>query len=390
MLDPNKDLTEQIQALTDLIMKSPKLKDAGYVSPDSETDRGDKKSFGDYLVAVRQGNDARLKSVYESKYEEEQEDEFLPSHVKTALAEEFGAQGGYGVPKEYGSLLGEVARDFSVLRRTGAVEVTMDARSKQYPSLDIETANSAGETAYAGGTIAYWTKEAGSITESEPRFTLIELIAHKLATYSLASTEVLADFSESLDGVLMRSFGKALGAAEEYAFFRGDGVGKPKGILESSALIQHVRTTASLILLADLAQMISDFVPDGYPNAHWYIGVGAIDQIMQLVTAPLTWLTHMRDPWQSSTLLGWPLHVVGCLPALNTVGDILLADPTYYLIGDHVSGMRIAFSEHYKFANDQLAWRVTKRVDGQPMINTAITGEDGTVTYSPFVALTAK
>jgi hypothetical protein len=136
--------------------------------------------------------------------------------------------------------------------------------------------------------------------------------------------------------------------------------------------------------------MISDFVPDGYATAAWFIGVGAIDQIIQLVVNPLTWLQNMREKWYTPTLLGWPLYIVGCLPALNTLGDILLVDPTYYLIGDHKGGLRIAFSEHYKFANDQMAWRVTKRVDGQPMINSAIYGEDAASTFSPFVGLTAK
>ena len=73
----------------------------------------------------------------------------------------------------------------------------------------------------------------------------------------------------------------------------------------------------------------------------------------------------------------------------RTAGDIILADPSYYLIGDHVSGLRISFSPHYRFANDQMTWRVTKRVDGQPMLENAYTGEDGTATYSPFVVLAA-
>ena len=388
--DQTAKLSEQVQMLTDLVMNSPKLKDVGYVAPDSEKDHAESKSFGDYLVAIRQGNDIRLKSVYQSRYEEDEKDKSLPSHVKTALAEETGASGGYGVPVEYGALMLEKTKEFNTLRKAGATQVTMDANSKEFPVLDIQTAAAVGGTAYSGGTFAYWTDEAGTIRESEPRLRLIELVAHKLAAYSLASSEVVADFSESLDGILMRSFAKAIGAAEEYAFFRGDGIAKPKGIMESRAVIQHVRTTTVRIQLSDIAQMVSDFVPDGYATAAWFISVGAVDQIVQLVTNPLTWLQNMREKWFTPTLLGWPLHIVGCLPALNTFGDILLVDPTYYLIGDHKGGLRIAFSEHYKFANDQLAWRVTKRVDGQPMINSAIYGEDAASTFSPFVGLTTK
>ena len=387
-IDGVKALSDKVETLLAMIQASPKLKDAGYIAPDSETDHAENKSFADFLLAVQRKNVKRLQGVYNSRYTEE-EDEKLPAHVKTAMAESAGATGGYGVPVEYGELLNNIVKDFSALRRAGATVVPMTRRSREYPVMDIETDTAGGDTAYAGGVTASWIEEAGTLPETEPRFRLIELVAHKLATYSLASTEVMADFAGNLESVLMNQFAKAIGAAEEYAFFRGDGVGKPLGILNSGAIISATRDTASTVVLADLAQMISDFTPDSYNSAAWFVGPGTVDQLVQLVTDPLTWLQSIKSGLPV-TLLGWPVYIVGCLPALNTAGDILLADPSYYLIGDHVSGMRVSFSPHYAFANDRVAWRVTKRVDGQPTVNAAITGEDGTVTYSPFVVLTAK
>ena len=386
--DAMKGLQDQIDAIVSMMKASPKLKDTGYVAPDSEADHPEAKSFGDFVTAVKNNNKRRLYSVYKSRYEDD-EDENLPKHIKTALSEGAGATGGYGVPTEYGGLLLDIAKDFNALRRAGATVVPMSTRTKEFPLFDIETDTAGtGDTAYAGGVVAYWIDEAGTITESEPRFRLLELVAHKLAAYSLASSEVRDDFGEDLDSVLMRMFAKAIGAAEEYAFFRGSLAGQPLGILNSSALISPQRATATTVVFGDLAQMISDFTPDSYGSAAWFVAPGTVDQLMQLVTDPLTWLQSLKAGLPV-TLLGWPVYTVGCLPALNTAGDIILADPTYYLIGDHNSGLRIAFSPHFKFSTDQLAWRVTKRVDGQPMINNAITGEDGTATYSPFVVLAA-
>jgi HK97 family phage major capsid protein len=196
--------------------------------------------------------------------------------------------------------------------------------------------------------------------------------------------------AESVDGIIARAFGKAIGSSEEYAFFRGDGVGKPLGILNSGALISATRSAASTVALADLAQMVSDFMPGSWSQGAWFFQPAVIDQIIQLISTPVSWIGRdMADSWQRPTLLGYPLYAVGCLPALNTAGDILLVDPNYYLIGDSAAGLRIAFSEHYKFVNDQLTWKVTKRVDGQPLVNNAVTGEDGSTTFSPFVALAA-
>ena len=385
--DAIKALADKVGVLMNLYENSPKLKDAGYIAPDSEEDHAESKSFGDFLTAVKNKNARRLASVYKSRFMDD-EDESLPSHVKVAMAEDAGASGGYGVPVEYGQTLLDISKDFNALRRAGATVVSMNKRSREYPVMDIETAPGAGSTAFAGGVSANWINEADAITESEPRFRLIELVAHKLATYALMSSEVRADFNGDLDGLLMRQFAKAIGAAEEYQFFRGTGVGTPFGILSSGALLSPQRATASTIVLGDLAQMVSDFTPDSYGSAAWFVSPNAIDQLMQLVTTPLTWLQSLKAGLPV-TLLGWPVFVVGCLSALDTAGDIILADPTYYLIGDHSSGVRIAFSEHYKFANDQLAWRVTKRVDGQPMIDNAITGEDASTTYSHFVVLAA-
>jgi hypothetical protein len=49
--------------------------------------------------------------------------------------------------------------------------------------------------------------------------------------------------------------------------------------------------------------------------------------------------------------------------------------------------VEIAFSEHYKFINNQGAWRFVCRVDGQPWMRDKVTLADATTTLSPFVGL---
>jgi HK97 family phage major capsid protein len=86
------------------------------------------------------------------------------------------------------------------------------------------------------------------------------------------------------------------------------------------------------------------------------------------------------------TLYGRPIVVTEKLPALGTTGDVLLADMGFYLIGDR-AGMSVMTSEHFKFQNDQMAYRVTKRVDGQVWLDSAITPRAGGSTLSPFVGI---
>jgi len=365
-----KAMSDRLDAMTKLIENAPALKDAGYVAPDSEEDHAESKSFGDFLLAVRNGNTKRIKSVY-----------------KTALAEDAGATGGYLVPTQFVAPILAQAEPFSVLRRAGATVIPMTGKEAEVPSLDVTTAPSAGDTAYAGGVVAYWEGEADELTESEPRWRMINLVAKKLAGYTLASNELKEDASTSVETLLNILFGRAIGSKENYAFFRGSGVGQPLGIVGHGATIAAGRSAASTVALADLAQMMSDLLPGSWNKAAWFMNPSVIDQVIQIVSSPVSWLENARAGLPLS-LLGLPVYITGALPALNTVGDIMLIDPSYYLIGDRKQ-ISIAYSEHYKFINDQGTWRFVARVDGQPWLNSYITLEDAATTVSPFVSLAA-
>jgi HK97 family phage major capsid protein len=70
-------------------------------------------------------------------------------------------------------------------------------------------------------------------------------------------------------------------------------------------------------------------------------------------------------------------------------GDIAFVDLTYYLVGDRQQ-MTAASSTDWKFGNDQTAYRIIQRVDGQPWIKNPITPKNGGNALSPFVELAAR
>lgn len=352
------------------LKRSPAAKDAGYIAPDSEEDHPETKSFADFLYAVQVGNHARLKSVY-----------------KAALAEGVGTTGGYAVPVQLEGPIVSRINELSVLRRAGARSFPMQSNELELFIPDYETAPSAGNTSQAGGAIAYWTGEAGAITESEPALKQVRLVAHKLAGYALASSEVSRDAVMSIENWLASSFAEAIAAQENYQFFRGNGVNKPQGVLESGALKSQSRSAASAVALADIANLMAGMLPASYDSGAFFCSPGALVKVIQLVSDPVSWLTSARDrmPMQ---LLGRPFFITGSLPGLNTAGDILHMDTSWYAIGDR-GALEVAYSEHFKFQNDQGAWRVTKRLDGRPLVDSTITLEDGSTTVSPFVVLAA-
>ena len=47
----------------------------------------------------------------------------------------------------------------------------------------------------------------------------------------------------------------------------------------------------------------------------------------------------------------------------------------------------IAASEHVNFLQNQMTWRVVRRVDGRPWMDNPVTLQDGTSQVSPFITL---
>jgi HK97 family phage major capsid protein len=90
-----------------------------------------------------------------------------------------------------------------------------------------------------------------------------------------------------------------------------------------------------------------------------------------------------------ATILGRPLILTEKMQTIGDAEDIAFVDFGYYLLGDRMQ-MRAESSPHFKFQNDQTAYRVIERVDGQPWLQSAITPQNGSNTLSPYITLAER
>jgi HK97 family phage major capsid protein len=339
-------------------------------------------TFGGYLLAIRRG-DAKALEAMGSHWADWE-------NTKAALTTQTGAQGGYTVPTDFLPALLHFATESAIVRKRATL-VPMASKSVQVPVLDVTTAPSAGDTAFLGGVLARWTEEAGNINETEPAFKQIELTNHELMGYSKISNTLLADNAVGLETFLLTLFGRAIAWYEDYAFLRGNGVGKPLGILNATPLISVTRSGASAFALTDAANMMARLLP-GWDPMHtvWAIHPTVLPKLMTMTdtaSGHVVWIDNARDRPKMS-LFGIPVETTEKLPALNTLGDVLLLDLQHYLLGDRQQ-IEIAFSEHVAFLNNQGVWRFVSRVDGQPWLRDKVTLADASSTLSPFVGLAA-
>lgn len=329
-----------------------------------------KETFGDFLVKARRG-DAELREM-----------------TRKALGESTGVDGGFLVPEQFSNEIAQVRLERSVVRGSGARVINMNSNILRIPALNVSS-NAAGSI--FGGVAAYWTGEAETKTPSAPKFKQITLEAQKLIGYVESSDELNNDAITSMGGLLQDLFVQTIAFEEDAAFLTGNGVGKPLGILNAPATIAVTRTTASKVGTEDLVEMIARSY-GALSNKVWIVNQSVLPEIYKLKDANSNYILL---PGSNSniagalpqTIYGVPVIVSEKLPALGTSGDIMLADMSYYLIGDRQQ-ITVDESIHVKFQTDEKSWRFVTRVAGQPWLDSAITPRAGGVTLSPFVKLT--
>jgi HK97 family phage major capsid protein len=331
--------------------------------------------------------------TFKERYAKSQETMGVASY-KAALAESSGITGGYTVPVEYATQLLELsAEDTLLVGQTD--EYALTGRELKMPVLDQTTAPSVGNTAYFGGVIATWTGEAVQRPETEPKFKEITLVANELSGYALASRNVLFDNKVALEQRLTRLFAGAIGWYRDFAYLQGDGVAKPRGLMNAPATLTVNRQTPNQVNFADVAQMIGKLLPQSMKTAFWVMQQSALQSFLQMKDASNRLIVQPYFPnaqggpatvRPAMLLLGLPIKTTEKTSTLGTPGDLLLVDPKQYFTATR-QDIEIAASEHYKFLNNQVTYRFIFRGDGEPWLDAPFTMQDGVTQVSPFVKL---
>lgn len=317
------------------------------------------------------------------------------SRLRNAFSSTVPSEGGFLIPEVLRAELLSVALESSVVRSRARV-IPMDSLRVPFPAIDTTT----NATSVFGGIVAYWTEESAALTESQASFGRVVLDAKKLTAYTTVPNELLSDSIVSFEPLIGQLFPEALAFYEDIAFMKGTGVGEPLGALaaDNPAVITVAKESgqvANTIVWENIVKMYSRMLPQSLNRAVW---VASIDTFPELATMALSvgtggsavWLTNGADE-APMTILGRPVIFTEKAPGtLGAQGDISFVDFGYYLIGDR-QVMSATSSPHFRFNQDQTAFRIIERVDGRPWIQSAITPQNGSSnTLSPFVQLAVR
>jgi len=246
-------------------------------------------------------------------------------------------------------------------------------------------------TCLYGSMQAVWMGELGTNTPVTGKVRQIVLNAKKLAVYTQASNELVADglnFNMQLEGAMVNSLGFTL----DYAFLNGLGAGQPLGVLADPALIEvtpEVGQLADTILYENITQMWSRLAPACAANAVWLANPTTVPELLGMGLVLGTSASPVFAAGVApGTLMSRPLILTEKLPVLGDKGDLLLCDLSQYFIGLRRE-IYLDKSNAPGWLTDSNSYRAILRVDGLGSWNGPLTPKKG-VTLSWCVTLGAR
>lgn len=338
----------------------------------------------------------QLKAVASAYLYPHQMDERLKAQKAVLGANEGqGSDGGFLVQTDFAAEIFKEAHETGVIAsRCRRTPVGPNANGLKFNAID-ETSRATGSR--FGGVRGYWLAEGGALTGTQPKFRQVELNLKKLGALMYATDELLAD-TTALGGIMQ------MGASEELAWMldesivNGTGAGQPLGILNAPVLVSIAKEagqSAASLVFANIQKMWARMWAGSRANAAWFINqdvepaLNSLDFPVGTGGVPVYLPPGGLSASPYATLLGRPIIPTEFNQTLGTLGDIILADFSRYLLIDK-GGTQMESSIHVQFLTDQTAFRWIYRVDGQPLWNAPLTPAKGSNTLSPFVSLATR
>ena len=307
--------------------------------------------------------------------------EFVKSQgrvVPKLLQEGSDPLGGYTVPEEFqATLIMYDSEPAIVWPRATVWPMTTDKlgmpKLKQRPDSDDSNFD------HFAGVSFTWTDEGGTKTETEPEFEFIELIAHELSGYTAITDILLEDTAINMMNFLTTLFRKAYVWQTDRSFIRGTGARQPLGVVVDPTVTIVGRTTAGAFVYADAINMVDQLPSVFDAGAVWFMNKRCLNSIRsERDDNNALILQQFYQPGFPGigtgpvmSLLGYPVILSDDKTyGLGTTGDVILANWSWYYIGDR-KRFTMDISKHYLFRNNRTALRVTGRLDGCPAVGEA-------------------
>ena len=285
----------------------------------------------------------------------------VPHEVMNALQVGTETEGGYLVPDEYERTLVQALEEQNIFRQLAHVIHTSSGDRK------IPVVASKGT--------AQWIDEEAQYPESDDSFGQVSIGAYKLATMIKISEELLNDSVFDMPSYIATEFARRIGAAEEEAFFTGNGTGRPLGILAETggAQVGVTGAKADAVTFDEVMDLFYSLRSPYRRNAVFIMNDATVKALRKLKNGNGDYI------WQPSvtaatpdTILNRPVYTSGFMPTLATGNKtILFGDLGYYWVADREGRSFKRLNELYA-PTGQVGFLASQRVDGKLILHEAV------------------
>lgn len=285
----------------------------------------------------------------------------VPHEVYDALQIGTDSEGGYLVPDEFDRHLIDALNEENIFRKLAHVIQTASGDRK------IPVVASHGT--------ASWIDEEAAYSESDDAFGQVSIGAFKLATMIKISEELLNDSVFDMPSYIAKEFARRIGAAEEEAFFTGNGTGKPLGILAATGGAQTgvITASATAISLDEIIDLFYSLRSPYRKKAVFVVNDATIKSLRKIKNGQGEYL------WQASltagtpdTLLGRPVYTSSFMPTIEAgAKTVAFGDFGYYWVADREGRSFKRLNELYA-ATGQVGFLASERVDGKLILPEAV------------------
>lgn len=386
MEQQNNQFSNMMNQFIEFITTDPRVKNVGYFSVDGGGADKNIRNKGDFMLAVVRQDYKRIKELY--------------SDPTRALGTDDPTAGGVTVPPDFRAELIKINEQISPI--LAAVDrVPVFSRAGSVPALnqqDVTFDINAFQSADSAGVQAAIVAENDPIPETNAVFRKIDYRLWSLGGLQYASNQLLKYTAIQLEEELRNLFTTTIRNREEATILRGTGSGMPLGIVEAPCKIALTNGATGTFDYDNVLDMNKKLYPQDENAVMWVFNRDLIPKIGKLEVSAGSGGVYMAsgdggfraqgDQFSRRMLMGYPQVYSQFMPlaaASNTFA--ILADFSTYALFQY-DEMQIAVSEHYRFGNDQMAWRFTHEIDGKPKWHKPKKGGDPAKTEtSPMVVM---
>jgi HK97 family phage major capsid protein len=259
----------------------------------------------------------------------------LPPEERQALVGNIGALGGALVTEDFRAEVVKNLAGFSVMLASGIRVVPCSSNTLVFPSI------AGGTDPWSTGVAGTW-RPAGSVgtdgtapaVQNQPTFGNERIPVHEWQPDAVVvDPSLLEDSAVPLESILAESIAETQGLDFDYAFLRGDGIGKPRGIHDYiGAGVSAVNSGSASAIAYNGLLDLTYTLPAQYRDAAVYYMKGttfaSVLKLKDSTSTPMIYTSSLPG-----TIFGKKVWITEHMPAEGSdTYPILFGNPRFYVV----------------------------------------------------------